>query len=497
MKKLVRKFSRFSLNELLLQQIFHVQTSPNETISQLRVKIWDENRHECSHAHARNLVLCVPTKPVSTVNQELFKAQLSQLQNGKAFVEELSPSSTVAKSGLSQPVEGQLHLFIMILPNKSAILLNCLVHGGEPGFRDFITVRASPDETVWEFQKKIWEDVKPINPYFSANSLTLYIPTTPIPIADKDTFKTQLAQSKVPVGELHLTLINAQSRLPQPMEGHFDVVVVIPPKPPQSEITGLKPEEAALWRLLVNVILLAPEKSSTGTERADNAPFKLELYRFYYDPGAERYPEMLTCSLTGVSLPSKAVIAAHLWPHSKGMSWEWFGLTNIDDPRNGLLLYKPIEEEFDRHNLCFYQAPDGKFRCRVLCETLKDKTFNDSFSKHKVGRTTTGIEAEVVQQAVPILAAKGYTTFRDLEKPEAYLQFPLTNPGPFKRVLNFHAVRAYILAKERGDTALQNFDLKDFYSDEEGYGAKNVIEAWRRNVAASLSGMPSSMSSVS
>ncbi|KAF8501244.1 hypothetical protein BU17DRAFT_72023 [Hysterangium stoloniferum] len=100
---------------------------------------------------------------------------------------------------------------------------------------------------------------------------------------------------------------------------------------------------------------MVPEAGRVHTEKGDNHPFKLKLYQFYVEPNALKYPEMLTCSLTSVTISSKAIVAAHLWKHETGKTLEYFGFHDIDNPHNGLLVYKPIEEAYDQHLLCFYQ----------------------------------------------------------------------------------------------------------------------------------------------
>jgi hypothetical protein len=58
--------------------------------------------------------------------------------------------------------------------------------------------------------------------------------------------------------------------------------------------------------------------------------------------------------LTGVKLPSRHVIGAHIFKFCWSAYAEQFlGIEDIDDPRNGLLLCKPVEEAFDTSAICF------------------------------------------------------------------------------------------------------------------------------------------------
>ena len=55
----------------------------------------------------------------------------------------------------------------------------------------------------------------------------------------------------------------------------------------------------------------------------------------------------------GVRLPSSSVCGAHLFRHrNSDLAEEFVGLDDINNPRNGLLLFKPIEEAFDNYQLC-------------------------------------------------------------------------------------------------------------------------------------------------
>ena len=67
--------------------------------------------------------------------------------------------------------------------------------------------------------------------------------------------------------------------------------------------------------------------------------------------------------LTSEALLSETVIAAHLYKSS----WAVFvdlalGFSDIDDVRNGLLLWKPIEHAFDTAQMCFtYDTQSNRY----------------------------------------------------------------------------------------------------------------------------------------
>ena len=58
--------------------------------------------------------------------------------------------------------------------------------------------------------------------------------------------------------------------------------------------------------------------------------------------------------LTGFLLPETTIIAAHLYKHCwYDLVKEDLGFDDIDDVKNGLLLWKPVEHAFDTSRLCF------------------------------------------------------------------------------------------------------------------------------------------------
>ncbi len=71
----------------------------------------------------------------------------------------------------------------------------------------------------------------------------------------------------------------------------------------------------------------------------------------------------LVCMLTSEALLSKTVIAAHLYKSSWAVFVELaLCFSDIDDVRNGLLLWKPIEHAFDTAQMCFtYDSQNNRY----------------------------------------------------------------------------------------------------------------------------------------
>ena len=104
---------------------------------------------------------------------------------------------------------------------------------------------------------------------------------------------------------------------------------------------------------------------------------------------AEEYPDedygepWLKCMLLDVPLPAKVVCDGHIFKYKW---WEevhlWMGFENIDDPRNGFLLFKPIEWAFDHGQLCFVEKPraSGRLVCHVLDPSIKRQRLVDALA---------------------------------------------------------------------------------------------------------------------
>ncbi len=65
------------------------------------------------------------------------------------------------------------------------------------------------------------------------------------------------------------------------------------------------------------------------------------------------------CLLTDDVLPSSTVIGAHLFKHGWKEQIHIIGIDNIDDTRNGLPLWKPIEWAYDTSR--YVKVPPSKF----------------------------------------------------------------------------------------------------------------------------------------
>lgn len=182
------------------------------------------------------------------------------------------------------------------------------------------------------------------------------------------------------------------------------------------------------------------------------------------DPGAKRFSRRFKvaydaldhgqcwCLLTNDKLPSSTVIASHLF------KWEWaecvhlLGLEDVNDTRNGLPLWKPLEWAFDSSRLCFtYNKDSDQFIANVLGPNILTRKMSD-VGPHKMG-------AEWVE---PPNRLK-HLTFQHIDQQP--LKFaPSSLQRPFRRVLNFQARQARKFAIRHNWKPL-SWDFEDYHTE--------------------------------
>jgi hypothetical protein len=140
--------------------------------------------------------------------------------------------------------------------------------------------------------------------------------------------------------------------------------------------------------------------------------------------------------VTGTRLPHSIVIASHIFQYRWRMHLATFStITDINDARNGLLLYKPVEWAFDRAKLCI-EVKGGDMVFRLLDRGLENVKLTDKSPGFKEITRTPEIEAAEAQLVM---------TFGDLDG--AKVQIPTDSEmRPSKRLLTLHAYASWLHA---------------------------------------------------
>ena len=165
---------------------------------------------------------------------------------------------------------------------------------------------------------------------------------------------------------------------------------------------------------------------AASSEKSDNQAVKVDCINYYNNSALTRLPKIISCQFLGIDFPTSQVTCAHIFQKKWAKSRTIIDLKEINDVKNLLLLFKPIEVAFDEGRICFlWDDVASQFTMKVLDPAIKTKTVLDLARRHFD-------YSETIPN--PIL----YTTFETLEG-------SALNTGevlPLKRCLAFHASRA-------------------------------------------------------
>lgn len=248
------------------------------------------------------------------------------------------------------------------------------------------------------------------------------------------------------------------------------VLVVVPP---QDDLRS--PAMTLLEAILPYVLTSAPTTLTDG-----NKGFKDELCDFY---GCySRKKSCVRCMLLDVAFPNSLVIASHLFRRSnENVSLVMMQISDIDDVRNGLLLFKPLEHAFDHFQISFIRDDTDTFCLKLFDPSIRDTPLIDLKDRHdnKVLSTeqTELLLGKISSRKKPC-RFNVRTTFGDVEG----RALTFTGLGrPYNRCLNLQArvARMIALKKDRIDAS---YDFKDFWSD---VSLDDKMEMFQRSIANS------------
>lgn len=173
--------------------------------------------------------------------------------------------------------------------------------------------------------------------------------------------------------------------------------------------------------------------SSVSTE--DTVQFRKNLVAYYGDEVDKQnvdVPEKpLRCMVTGLRLPGKWITAARLLARKDRAKSHIFGINDIQDPRNGLLWNRAIEEAFTLFQIVFSWSNDlNSFHIHILDKNLVTQKLSQMKLRKPLNRSLDSfMDADTKTQFDNMV-------FGDLEG--RLMTFNNLN-RPFKRVLCVHA----------------------------------------------------------
>lgn len=158
----------------------------------------------------------------------------------------------------------------------------------------------------------------------------------------------------------------------------------------------------------------------------------------------------LRCMVTDLKLPGTWITAAHLLGRKHTMKSHIFGIDDIDDPRNGLLLNRAVEEKFSTFGMVFsWCQEENTFIAHVINKDLIDQKMRDAILRKPLNRSQDYFMDDATKERFDNLK------FGDLDG--KHVRFNNIN-RPFKRVLCAHAKLGLWKAKREEKLPL-GFDL--------------------------------------
>ncbi|GIL62191.1 hypothetical protein Vafri_16454 [Volvox africanus] len=210
----------------------------------------------------------------------------------------------------------------------------------------------------------------------------------------------------------------------------------------QQQVNLTQQQVSFLAKLVVDEFTYTTGKISGSHQDQD---FKKQLQMYYGNDHGNQEPYQLRCMLLDIRLPMPLVTGAHIFKRCwRGKMKVVLGLSDINDPRNGLLLCKGLEHAFDDSRICFmYVSHEGKheFILELLDLNLQNTTLWDYMKLNNLR------EDELEQLGEGEQKAALFSTFGQLKGKSLIF----TNGRyPFKRCLAFQAKQAIRRARDEG-----------------------------------------------
>lgn len=232
-----------------------------------------------------------------------------------------------------------------------------------------------------------------------------------------------------------------------------------------------------IFSLIMRDMLSFDHATTASRERNETqTTFKSALKKEYNQPDMGNLFDMAT----GQCLPHSVVVASYIFQHQwQNRLSDFTTLEDINDVRNGLLLYKPVQWAFNRAKLCIEVDADGKMTFRLFDQDLRDVELADKACElqNAARHGSQRLEAEKTL----------YVTFGDLDGRQVH--FPEgVEMRPSKQLLGVHAVAAQLTAQHKSPRErITNvaFNTSDDETTEQALRNLMVLR-WREDVLVSV-----------
>ncbi|TDH64745.1 hypothetical protein CCR75_008776 [Bremia lactucae] len=262
----------------------------------------------------------------------------------------------------------------------------------------------------------------------------------------------------------------------RPSARQIHVLVVVPEQ--ENDPVNLSSSMMAIFQILVSHMLTAAP--STKTTR--NIHFKRNLCKYY--KCYQRKRTWVRCMLLNVAFPKSLVTASHLFRRSNEYVADKFvKISDIDDVKNGVLLFKPLKYAYGHFYISFVRDNTGAFRLKLFDPNIRNTRLIDMVTDKSEDKKVLH-EAQITELLESISLTQGSceynvnTTFGDVDGKALAFIGP---ERPFNRCLNLQARVARVLALKNGWIE-ESYDFPDFWSDVDlndkmDYFHRSLLEA--------------------
>lgn len=221
--------------------------------------------------------------------------------------------------------------------------------------------------------------------------------------------------------------------------------------------------ERLYWHMrsaLQTMLKFEPSGSVTSSRKKKEHEFKNRLKESYRQPEKGNLFDMATGKWLRYSLVLPTYIFKKDWKEHLSVHTS---LSNIEDPRNGILLYKPVHSVFNEGRLCIEVSTQGDMTFRLLDYTLWDIELANLACQLRE-------EDNAGNQRLPE-ENDLHITFGDLDGEP--LQFPQdTEMRPSKRLLGIHALSSLLQSTDRTNNQIQRLA----YNSSEDPQSKETLQ---------------------
>lgn len=166
---------------------------------------------------------------------------------------------------------------------------------------------------------------------------------------------------------------------------------------------------------------------AASSEKSNNQAVKVDCINYYNNTTLTSLPTTISCQFLGIDFPTSQVTCAHIFQRKWAKSRKIIDLQEINDVKNLLLLFKPIEVAFDEGRICFlWNNSDSQFQMKILDPAIRNKTVLDLTLRQFPSFPTTNSDP-ILMNTVATLEGRPLKTGKVI---------------PYKRCLAFHASRA-------------------------------------------------------